>query len=174
MLKVKLPPPVCLHNKYEVYIYENVNKSFSNKRIAEDFIRKIEQVFTEAVLFINEKFNTLHSFYRTYFIADRDFKWKYEVETSFDFINNRMQYICTHTHSANYNTMIHQAIINCLEELRDVCDMIFRKANQRYDCITKNRIQLQFTIIDLYRNEVLDWEEWMIKDRKPQLRLKAI
>lgn len=174
MLKIKLPPPVFLHNKYEIFIIENVRKSFSNKRIAEDFIRKFEQVFTESVLFINEEYSNLHSFYRTYFIADRDFKWKYEVETSFNFINNRMQYISIHTHSANYNTMIHQAILNCISELLDVCGLICRKANQRYDCITKNRIQLRHTIIELYRNEVLDWEDFMVYDRKPKIKLKAV
>lgn len=150
MLKIKLSQPHLVNKKYIVFIDGEIKRSFASKRKASEFITKMELELNEALLFINEAFCNLTNFYRTYFMADRDFKFKYQIENLFDSINNRLNYISSHTQSENYNTMISSALAVCFESLTEVCDLIDAKSITRYDMLTRRRIELHKKIIKQY------------------------
>jgi hypothetical protein len=150
MLKIKLSKPHLVDRKYSVFIDRDIKRSFGSRRKAYDFITKVEQELNEALLFINESFCNLTTFYRTYFMADRDFRFKYQVENLFDSINNRLNYISSHTQSENYNSMISLSLSVCFESLTEVCELIDAKSINRYDMLTRRRIELQKKIIRQY------------------------
>ena len=151
MLKIKLSPPSYLNKKYTVFLDRDLKKSFKSRREATDYITKVENELNEALLFINEYFNIIHSFYRTYFLADRDHRFKYEVENCFEFINGRLGYISGHTDSENYNTFILQALTNSFESLMLACELIDKKSRSRYDMLTRRRIRLYRKLAGLYK-----------------------
>jgi hypothetical protein len=146
-----LSPPVLVNRRYRVFIDSETKKSFRSKREAADYITKVETELNEALLFINEYFCTITNFYRTYFLADRDYKFKYEVENLFELISERLNYIGGHTGSENFNTIISQALNICFESLTQICELINRKSRSRYDMLTRRRIQLYKKLISLYR-----------------------
>lgn len=151
MLRIKLSPPYLLKRKYVVFIDRDLKRSFSNKRMAESFLTAVENELNESLLFINESFCNLSTFYRTYFMADRDFKFKYEIENLLDLVNNRLNYISAHSASDNYNTMISHALNVSFDALSGICDGIERKSRSRYDMLTRRRILLHKKIISQYR-----------------------
>ena len=151
MLKIKLSPPTLVKRKYIVFIDSDTKKSFSSKRAATDYITKIEGELNEALLFINEFFNIISAFYRTYFIADRDYHFKYDTEILFKLINDRLNYIGGHAGSENFNTIISQALNICFESLEHACGLIDTKSRSRYDMLTRRRVQLYKRIIVQYR-----------------------
>jgi hypothetical protein len=151
ILKIKLSPPHLVSRKYVVFIDREVRQSFSSKRKACDYINKIENELNEALLFINEYFCTLTTFYRNYFLADRDYRFKYEVEACFHLIDNRLNYIATHTGSENFNPIISQALNICFDSLAEACGLIDTKARARYDMLTRRRIELHNKIIIQYK-----------------------
>lgn len=152
MLKIKLKSPQCIDGKYFVFIDTDTKRTFKNKRQAQEFITRIENELNEALLFINEEFCDLTTFYRTYFMADRDFRFKYEIDNHFELINNRLAYISVHTNSENYNTMITQAINVCFGSLIELCELIDAKSRKRYDMLTRRRIELREKIINQYKD----------------------
>lgn len=152
MLKIRLQQPSLVNRKYVVFLDKDLRRTFASKRKAEDFITLVEHELNEALLFINEAFCTLTTFYRTYFLADRDFKFKYQVEAAFEMINNRLGYISSHLESTNHNTMINQALNTSFDSLGEICDLIDLKSRQRYDMLTRRRIELHKKIITQYRD----------------------
>ena len=152
MLKIKLTPPVLINRKYVVFVDSDVKKVFPSRRQACDFITKVEGELNEALLFINEQYCDLTTFYRTYFIADSDFKFKYSVENDFTLVNNRLNYISSHTSSENLNPIVSQAINICFDTLCEICDEIETKSRNRYDMLTRRRIVLHKKIINQYRS----------------------
>jgi hypothetical protein len=151
MLKIKLSPPHIVNKKYVVFIDRDVKQSFGSKRQAFDYLSKVEKELNEALLFINESYSSVSTFYRTYFLADGDYKFKYQVESCFSMINNRLTYIASHTQSENFNPIISGAINLCFDSLVESCDLIDLKSRTRYDMLTRRRISLQKKIISQYK-----------------------
>jgi len=151
MLKIRLTPAYRIKKKYLVFIDSETKKSFSNKRQANEYITKVETEINEALLFVNEYFGIISTFYRTYFLADRDYNFKYNVENNIEFITERLNYIAVHTISENFNTIIFQAINNCFDSLVEICETINKKSRSRYDMLTRRRIKLYKKIITLYK-----------------------
>jgi len=152
MLKIRLQPPSYANRKYIVFLDRDFKKSFKSKREATDYITQVENELNEKLLFINEYYNIIHSFYRTYFLADRDYKFKYAADNGFEFINERLNYISGHNDSQNYNVMIIRALENCFESLIQVCEVIEKKSRQRYDMLTRRRIGLYKKLAILFKN----------------------
>jgi len=152
MLKIRLSQPTYCNRKYTVFLDRNWSKSFRSKRQATDYITQVENELNEALLFVNEYFNIIHTFYRTYFLADRDFRFKYEVENCFEFINDRLNYISGHTDSPNYNTFVIMALSNSFETLIQACELIDKKSRSRYDMLTRRRISLYRKLAGLYKD----------------------
>lgn len=151
MLKIRLSPPIYSNRKYTVFLDREIKSNFKSKREATDYITQVENELNEALLFVNEYFNIVHTFYRTYFLADRDYKFKYAVDNNFEFINDRLNYISGRTMSENYNTMIIRALSNSFETLILVCELIEKKSRSRYDMLTRRRITLYKKLATLYQ-----------------------
>jgi hypothetical protein len=152
MLKIRLTPPSTRGKNYFVFIDCDFKRTFKSKREATEYITKIESELNEVLLFINEFFSITSNFYRTYFIADRDFKFKYGVDNCFENINERLNYISNRTASENYNTFILQALNMSMESLVLACELICKKSRSRYDMLTRRRILLYKRIIIQYRD----------------------
>lgn len=170
MLKIKLSPPSVVNKKYVVFIDRETKQTFTNRRSALDYITKIENELNEALLFINENYSNISNFYRTYFLADRDYKFKYEVEDAFGLINNRLSYIAIHSESENYNSIISNAINICFENLIVAGDLIDLKARHRYDMLTKRRIELYRKIIIQYQESYEQFKAESIYEDKLKLK----
>lgn len=151
MLKIKLTPPSYLSKRYTVFLDRDLKKSFKSRRDATDYITKVENELNEALLFCNEYYNIVHTFYRTYFLADRDYQFKYQAENCFEFLNDRLNYISAHTDSENHNTMIVRSLSNCFDTLMLACELIDKKSRTRYDMLTKRRIRLYKKLAGLYK-----------------------
>lgn len=151
MLKIQLTPPVLIRKKYFVFLDSETKKAFNSKRDAEAYITTIENELNEALLFINEIFSIISVFYRTYFIADRDSEFKFNVQNQLELIDLKLIYVATHTGSENFNAIISQALNICFESLDSVCQLIGKKSRTRYDMLTRRRISLYGRIISQYR-----------------------
>lgn len=158
MLRIHLNEQTFVNRKYRVFLDTDVSRTFSNKRQAHDYIVKLEGELNEALLFINEQYCQLMSFYRTYFIADSEYKFKYSVENDFDLINNRLNFISAHGESQNFNTVISQALNISFDSLCSIYDQIEVKSRSRYDMITRRRISLYKKIITQYRASFEDFK----------------
>jgi len=150
VFKIKLTGPDFFKRKYVVYVDDVCRGSFPSRRAADSFIALVETELNEAFLFINEEHCILYQFYRSYFLGDQDYKFKFSVENAFDLINNRLNFIVSKGQSLNYNPIISRAISVCLECLTEICDLIERKSRQRYDMLTRRRISLRKKIIEQY------------------------
>ena len=151
MLKIRLTQPHYINRKFVVYIDSDVKQTFSSKRAALDYIASVEKELNEALLFINESYTFLHGFYRSYFLADRDYKFKYQTEGAFTLIDNRLNYIAGHTDGENFNPIISQALNTCFDSLVEACSLIDVKSRTRYDMLTRRRISLHRKVIKQYR-----------------------
>ncbi len=154
MLKITLQPPIYRNKKYEVFIDRGFKKTFTNKREAADFITQVEKQLNEALLFVNEYFNIIHAFYRTYFIADRDYEFKYKTESCFAAITEKLNYISSRTEGTNYNTFIVRALTISFDSLMEACELIDKKSRSRYDMLTRRRIALYKKLAGLYERSL--------------------
>jgi hypothetical protein len=153
MNDTKLNGPIYCNKKYTVFLDSDNKFTFKNKRIAQDFITHVQHMIDEATLFISEKLNILEEFYRLYYLADRDFKFKFAIANSISFINNRLEWFTSRRGSDNYDTILFTSLINCFDELYEGFQSMERKAAQRKDTITKRRCSLNMNIIRMYRDE---------------------
>jgi len=169
MNKIALNRPILLNKRYVVYL-DSVNKfSFKSKREAQDFIVSIQKKMEEAILFITEELNSLEEFYRLYYLADRDFKFKYEINTGVDFINNRLSWIQSRTGGPNFNSILYQAITGCISQLEESFLIMQNKAATRKDTITKRRCSLKVNLLKMYSSQLA---ELGIKEQEIKLTLK--
>jgi hypothetical protein len=155
MNKIVLNKPLLINKKYVVYFDSDNKFIFRNKREAADFIVKVGREIEESVLFITEEFNCLEEFYRLYYLADKDYKFKFALSNSIDFLNNRLAWMLSHEGSPNHDVIVFQSILNCIDELKTAFCAMFEKAAQRKDTITKRRCALKAHIIEIYKDKFL-------------------
>lgn len=155
MNKIILNKPLLLNNSYVVYFDSDNKFLFKNKREASDFITRVSMQIDQSILFITEEFNSLEEFYRLYYLADDDFKFKYLMDNSVDFLNNRLAWMLSHTGSPNHDSIVFNGIVNCINELHDAFSLMFGKATRRRDTITKRRCALKLHLIEIYKNNFL-------------------
>ena len=136
---------------------------------ASDFIIRVGREIDQAILFITEEFNCLEEFYRLYYLADKDYKFKFTISNSIDFLNNRLSWMLSHEGSPNHDVIVFQSVLNCLDELRDAFILMGGKASSRKDTITKRRCVLKVHLLDIYYNNFIAIG---IKPLKSCLKLK--
>jgi hypothetical protein len=155
MNKIGLNKPVLVNKMYAVFFDSDNKFLFKNKRDAADFIVKVGREIDQAVLFITEEFNALEEFYRLYYLADTDYKFKYLMDNSVDLISNRLAWMQSHSGSPNHDTILFNAIIICIDELHDGFSLMLDKANKRRDIITKRRCALKMHLIEIYKKSFM-------------------
>lgn len=155
MNDIKFNKPQYINGQYVVYLDSENKFSFKNKRAAEDFIRKIARESEKTLLMIAESLNDLQSFYNFYALADTDFRFRYLVNSSIDFIKNRLAWISEHTGSENHDAIVFAGLIGCIKELQTALAMIEEKAAERKDTITKRRCALKIEILKLFSENLL-------------------
>lgn len=170
MFKIKLTGPDIINRKYVVYVDDVTSGTFLSRRAADSFITTCEEELNETLLFINEEYCTLNQFYRSYFLGDQDYKFKFEVGNLFELINNRLNFISGKGPSLNYNSLVSQAISVCLESLTEICDLIERKSRQRYDMLTRRRIALRKKVIDQYCQAYTEFKKDVCNKRLTQTK----
>jgi hypothetical protein len=168
MNKIILNRPIFFNNRYFVYLDTNNKFSFRNKRETQDFIVQVGREMDEAILFITEKFNLLEELYRLYYLADKDYKFKFQISNSIDFLNNRLAWMQSHEGSPNHDAILFQAEVTCIEELKTSFACMRDKAATRKDTITKRRCALKLHLLEIYHKEFLSLG---IKPKETQLRL---
>ena len=169
MNKIVLNKPMLLNKRYIVYLDSENKYSFSNRREAQDFIVYVGRKIEEAILFIIEEFNSLEEFYRLYYLADKDFKFKFLINNSVDFLTNRLSWMQSHEGSPNHDTILFHGIIACIEELKTAFGIMQAKAAARRDPITKRRCSLKIHLIEIYKEKLLIIG---IKPKELQLQLR--
>jgi hypothetical protein len=155
MNKTLLNRPFLYKSKYVVYFDEDNRFTFTDKRQACDFIMRVAREIDQAIMLISEELTVLDQFYRLYCLADKDYKFKFTIDQSIDYLNNRLTYIYTHHGSENYNVILYQSIVGCIKELHESFSLLHDKAGKRRDTITKRRCSLKMHITDLYLNNFL-------------------
>jgi hypothetical protein len=170
MNNIILNKPEYINKKYVVFLDSENKFSFPSKRKAEDFIVHIEKVINQAILFITEEFNSLEEFYRLYYLADKDYKFKFLISNIVDFISNRLEWMHTHEGSRNHDTILFHAVIACIEELKSGFAIMYKKAAARKDTITKRRCELKEHLLDIFQESLLLTG---IKPEEVQFRVKT-
>ena len=155
MNDVKLNQPVYCNRKYLVFLDSENKFSFKNRRQALDFIVSISKLIDESILLVSEEVSSLEELYRLYYLADRDYKFKYDLSNNLSFINNRLEWISTRKGSENHDTILFTSLINCFDEL--ICGFLIMegKAAQRRDTITRRRCALKAKLIRMYKEQLL-------------------
>jgi len=169
MNRIVLNKPMLLNKRYIVYLDSESKFSFNNKRDAQDFIVSIGREIDQAILFITEEFNLLEEFYRLYYIADKDYKFKFLMNNSVEFLNNRLSWMQSHEGSPNHDTILYHAVISCIEELKTAFAIMQEKAACRRDTITKRRCALRSQIIEMFHEKLLAIG---IKPKEIQLQIR--
>jgi hypothetical protein len=154
MNKIVLNKPMLLNDQYVVYLDSENKFSFSNKREAVDFVVKIGRQIEEAILMITEEFNSLEELYRLFFLADSDYKFKFQISNSVEFINNRLLWMTSRKGSPNHDTILFESVLNCLYELKTAFAVMQKKAGDRKDTITKRRCALKIHLIEMYNESI--------------------
>jgi hypothetical protein len=155
MLNVKLNTVYYHQGKYTIYLDHETKFYFTNRRKANDFLVQLSKKMDEAVLFISEALSDLTEFYNLYSLADEDYKFKFEVKTSIDYLNNRIAWVTQRHDSTNSQAIVIQSINGCYRELTQAFSCIKDKAAQRNDTLTKRRCELRLDIIDMYSHNYL-------------------
>jgi hypothetical protein len=169
MNKIILNRPIYLNHKYVVYFDVDNKFIFHNRREAQDFIVNVQKEIGEAILFITEEFNSLEEFYRLYYLADKDYKFKYLLDNSVDFLNNRLAWMNSREGSPNHDVILYSSVINCLYELKSAFQIMHDKAAMRKDTITKRRCALKIHILNIYQKDFLSLQ---IKTKELQFKIK--
>lgn len=149
MLKVAISKVTVFNKKYNVFLDSENKFDFSNKREAEDFVRFVSAELNQALVFLNEEYVELERFYRTYFFAIADFKFKQNVENSLEYLRNRINRSLLQPDTENKNTIVYRGIEGCFLELLSVYEVLDQKAVVRRDFVTKQRIQNRHKIVEL-------------------------
>jgi hypothetical protein len=155
MNKIVLNKPLLLNKRYVVYLDSENKFSFSNKREAQDFIVFVGKEMDEATLFITEKLNLLSELYRLYFLADKDYKFKFQINGSIEFLNNRLSWMQSHEGSTNHDTILFHGVIDCIQELNTPFTVMGEKAAARRDTITKRRCNLKSHLLEMYYEKLM-------------------
>ena len=169
MNKIILNKPMLLNKKHVVYFDRDNKFSFSSKRDALDFIVKVGREIEQSILFITEEFNSLEEFYRLYYLANKDYKFKFLMNNSVDLINNRLEWMHSHEGSPNHDVILFHSIITCIEELCVAFALMQNKAGARKDTITKRRCALKLHVINIYHEKFMALG---IKPKESFLRIK--
>ena len=169
MNKIILNKPLLINKRYVVYLDSDNKFDFSNRREAQDFIVDVERVIEEAILFITEEYNSLSEFYRLYYLADKDFKFKFLMSNSISFLINRLEWMNNRNGGLDHNVILFHGVISCIEELKTAFEIMREKAHGRRDIISKRRCALKTHIIEIYHEKLLATG---IKPREVQLQLR--
>lgn len=168
MLNIKLNTVYYQQGKYTIYLDHETKFYFSNKRKAQDFLVQLSHKIDKSMLFISETLTDLLEAYNLYNLADDDYKFKFEVQNSIEYINNRIAWVTQRHDSTNSQAIVIQSINGCYRELTQAFSLIRDKAAQRNDTIAKKRCELRLDIIDMYSSNYLH------SDFGQQVQMKVI
>jgi len=155
MNDVKLNNPIYCNRKYTVFLDSQNKFSFKNKRQALDFIVCISKLIDESILLVSEEVSSLEELYRLYYLADRDYKFKYDLSNILSFINNRLEWFSTRRGSENHDAILFTSLVNCFDELISGFLSMEDKASRRRDTITKRRCALKAKLIKMFKEQFL-------------------
>src|SRR4030042_3042417 len=106
MNDTKFNSVIYLNRKYVVFLDSDNRFTFKNKHEAQAFLTRISKTINEFILLITEDIITLEEFYRLYYLADSDYKFKHLVSNHIDFINNRLAWMSEHQRTTNHNAIL--------------------------------------------------------------------
>jgi len=170
MQKIKLNTVTYHNGKYLIYLDRETKVYFTNKRKAQDFLTQQGQRTDKALLFISETLTTLTDFFRLYNLADYDYKFKFEVKNSIDFISDRISYVTERCGGDNRQALVMQAINGCYRELVTAFTAIRDKAIERNDALLRRRCELRIEIVNLYSVQLYNVGEVVTSE----VRLKVV
>jgi len=153
MNDVKLNNPIYCNRKYTVFLDSQNKFSFKNKRQALDFIVRISKLIDESILLVSEEVNSLEELYRLYYLADRDYKFRYDLNNILSFINNRLEWFTTRSGSENHDAILFTSLINCFDELIYGFTSMENKACRRRDTITRRRCALKAKLVRMFKEQ---------------------
>jgi hypothetical protein len=169
MNNIRLNKPFFSNKNYIIYLDSENKFLFKNKREANDFLTKLNRQVDESVLLITEKLNSLEELYRLYLLADKDYKFRFEINNSIGFITNRLDWMSDHSGSQNHDAIVYQGILGCFSALISSYNLIAEKAAKRNDVITKRRCALKIDLIILFREKLLAKD---IKQNREYFKIK--
>jgi hypothetical protein len=155
MNSIRLNRPTLLKGKYVVFFDSNNRFAFTDKRQASDFLVKVSRELDIATLLITEELSILHTIYRLYYLADKDYKFKFKLNNSLEIIINRLNWMNNHSGSPNHNVILFNSLLTCFNELIFSFKIMQLKAATRKDTLTKRRCALKIDILKLYLEKFL-------------------
>jgi hypothetical protein len=151
MLTIRLEKILKQDKKYWVFLDSENKYSFENIRYASDFLRKVSKKLTETLFFINEQYCQAEMIYRQYYFVLEDFQLRCSIESSLDFIKDKIALLLLHTAGENRNTLVTRGIENMLFELKSVYETLMKITNiSRSDTAIRHQISTKSRIVDLF------------------------
>lgn len=159
MIKIKLNEIFKENGKYIVQLDHENRFEFENKRLAKDFLNKIEKELTNILVFINDEYCCVHEMYRQYFFILEDFKRRYNIESSIEFIKDKITLILFRSGGENRNYIVTNGIENMLFELKSVYSLLNHVAISRSDTTIRHKIVTKCRVLDLFLKDFRNFEE---------------
>jgi hypothetical protein len=150
VIKINLKNIENYESQYWVYLDSENKWSFRNKRTAQDFLTKISNDLTNDLVFINDEYCSVNEIYRQYYFIINDFKIRWDIENSLDFIKNKISLILFRSGGENRNTLVIGGVESMLFELKAVYKYLEDVAISSNDTVIRHKIATKDRIIDLF------------------------
>jgi hypothetical protein len=173
MLKIKLHKPEKRGQVYEVFFDTGARFQFENLRKANDFLTKISKRCTDAVIFINSEYSYLHQKYREFYFFFDSWEERMQIESSLDFIKNKMALLLFRTSGVNYNYMVIKGVEQCLNELCSVYTYLTSVEISRRSAVISHLHRVKSDTLQLFLSDFLKFEKELIKEDE-KLKMKVV
>lgn len=175
MFKIKLKRINCINGKFVVFLDSDNRYEFDNKRKAKDFLNVISERLTQTLVFINEEYCAANDIYRQYFFILKDFKQRFLIEASLDYVKNKISLLLFRGDSENRNTIVILGVEGMLFELKSVYRQFEDIAISRSDTAIRHKIGTKCRILDLFIADLRRFEiEIEVKKSEIQVFEKII
>lgn len=159
VIKINLKNIENYKSQYWVYLDSENKWSFTNKRTAQDFLTKISNDLTNDLVFINDEYCSVNEIYRQYYFIINDFKIRWDIENSLDFIKNKISLLLFRTGGENKNSLVISGIENVLFELKAVYKYLEVVSISSNDTVIRHKIATKDRIIDLFIMDFKHFED---------------
>jgi hypothetical protein len=173
MLKVKLQKPEKRGQNYEVFFDSSARFKFTNLRRANDFLTSVSKRCTDALIFVNSEYAYLHQKYREFYFFFDSWEEHIQIESSLDFIKNKISFFLFHQSGINYNYMLITGIERCLEELCSVYMQLTPVEISRRSAPISHLHRVKRNTLQLFLSEFVKFEKELIKEEK-KLKMKVV
>jgi hypothetical protein len=177
VIKICLTRIDKINGMYEVFLGTSMRYKFDNKRHAKDFLRQVSKDLTESYLFISDEYLNCEKQFRYFFTAIDDYKVKYQLNNSLEYMRNRLDAVLIMPETENKNYLTVKTLESLLLELISVYSQLEQVAISRSDSPSRQYANMRCRVVNLFTLDFKNFQEKLLIDTSSlntysQVRLK--